>query len=98
MPFPVDLSNLRIKPRSPALQVDSLLSEPPRKPSPPLGLAAEFSHHFYETPSTPSPKFHFFVLKPAKVDACYLQLKHLSKIFFILETNSISGEDLQIKD
>ena len=32
-PFPVDLSNLGIKPRSPALQVDSLLSEPPVKPS-----------------------------------------------------------------
>ena len=32
-PSPVDLSNLGIKPRSPALQVDSLLSEPPGKPS-----------------------------------------------------------------
>ena len=29
---PGDLSNLGIKPRSPALQADSLPSEPPRKP------------------------------------------------------------------
>ena len=31
-PPPGDLPNPGIKPRSPALQVDSLLSEPPRKP------------------------------------------------------------------
>ena len=31
-PSPGDLPNLGIKPRSPALQVDSLPSEPPRKP------------------------------------------------------------------
>ena len=32
-PPPGDLPNPRFKPRSPALQVDSLLSEPPGKPS-----------------------------------------------------------------
>ena len=32
-PSPGDLSNPRIKPRSPMLQADSLLSEPPQKPS-----------------------------------------------------------------
>ena len=32
-PPPGDLPNPGIEPRSPALQVDSLLSEPPRKPS-----------------------------------------------------------------
>ena len=32
IPFSRDLSNPEIKPRSPALQVDSLLSEPPEKP------------------------------------------------------------------
>ena len=32
-PSPGDLPNLGIKPRSPALQVDSLPSEPPGKPS-----------------------------------------------------------------
>ena len=31
-PLPGDLPNLGIKPRSPALQADSLLSEPPGKP------------------------------------------------------------------
>ena len=31
-PSPGDLPDPRIKPRSPALQVDSLLSEPPGKP------------------------------------------------------------------
>ena len=31
-PSPADLPNPRIKPRSPALQADSLLSEPPGKP------------------------------------------------------------------
>ena len=31
-PSPGDLPNLRIEPGSPALQADSLLSEPPRKP------------------------------------------------------------------
>ena len=31
-PFPGDLPNPGIKPRSPALQVDSLPAEPPRKP------------------------------------------------------------------
>ena len=33
MPPPGDLPNLGIKPRSPALQTDSLSSEPPGKPS-----------------------------------------------------------------
>ena len=37
---------------------------------------------FCETPQNPSPKFHFFVLKPAKVDVCYLQLKNLRKILW----------------
>ena len=32
-PFPEDLSDPGIEPRSPALQVDSLLSEPPGKPA-----------------------------------------------------------------
>ena len=32
MPFPGDLPDLRIEPRSLALQADSLLSEPPGKP------------------------------------------------------------------
>ena len=31
IPFPGDFPNLGIKPRSPALQADSLLSEPPEK-------------------------------------------------------------------
>ena len=31
-PSPEDLSNPGVKPRSPAFQVDSLLSEPPGKP------------------------------------------------------------------
>ena len=32
-PLPGDLPNLGIEPGSPALQADSLLSEPPRKPT-----------------------------------------------------------------
>ena len=32
-PFPGDLPNPGTEPRSPALQADSLLSEPPKKPS-----------------------------------------------------------------
>ena len=35
-PFPGDLPHLGIEPRSPALQVDSLPSEPPGKPE--IGL------------------------------------------------------------
>ena len=35
-PSPENLHNPGIKPRSPALQADSLLSEPPRKPSAPV--------------------------------------------------------------
>ena len=42
-PPPGDLSNPGIKPRSPALQVDSLLSEPPGKP---LLLPYFLSNHF----------------------------------------------------
>ena len=39
-PFPEDLHNTGIKPRSPALQADSLLSEPPGVPSPQISLQA----------------------------------------------------------
>ena len=37
-PSPGDLPNLGIEPRSPALQADSLLSEPPGKPKEPKGM------------------------------------------------------------
>ena len=37
-PFSRDLPNLGIEPRSPALQADSLLSEPPGKPKEPKGM------------------------------------------------------------
>ena len=36
IPFPEDLPNPGIKPTSPALQVDSLLPEPPGKEKPPI--------------------------------------------------------------
>ena len=39
-PFPEDLPNTGIKPRSPALQADALLSEPPGAPSPQISLQA----------------------------------------------------------
>ena len=51
LPFPPpgDLPNLGIKPRSPALQADSLLAEPPGKPGEDMW---PFTSHFPEEKST----------------------------------------------
>ena len=50
-PSPGDLSNPGIEPGSPALQVDSILSEPPGKPYAKLGVSKLFG---LPTPATPS--------------------------------------------
>ena len=48
-PPPGDLPNLGIKPRSPSLQADSLLSEPPGKPClSKIKILATFSSHWLE--------------------------------------------------
>ena len=44
---PEDLPNPGIKPRSPTLQVDSLLSEPPGKPLTPIWKKLIYRHSFY---------------------------------------------------
>ena len=60
-PSPGDLPNPGIKPRSPALQADSLPSEPPGKPTPDLRVPVKFvlKNHLAQEPgswhSLPSP-------------------------------------------
>ena len=49
-PSPGDLPEPGIEPRSPALQADSLLSEPPGKPSIDMFLLTEV-HSLYDSPS-----------------------------------------------
>ena len=51
-PSPEDLPDPGIKPRSPALQADSLLSEPPGKPTPDLRVPVKFvlKNHLAQEP------------------------------------------------
>ena len=49
--FPGDLPNPGMEPRSPALQTDSLLSEPPGKPSFTISSVQSLSHvRLFKTP------------------------------------------------